>query len=395
MPASINASSTPRIPYNEAARLEALHNLDILDTGPEKAFDRITRLAATIIGTPVALVSLIDADRQWSKSAHGVEPSEMIRKDAFCSHAILQDDVMVVPNATMDPRFADNPLVTAEQGIRFYAGAPLMLNDNLRLGTLCTVGFEPREMSAREIDALRDLAAIVVDELKLRLLVQTQAATNAILNERTRELAIANQSLDQFAYMASHDLRGPLQTIIGMADIAGPLASELNREPLRFIGKAAKNLDEVVLGYRRLSRLSCGEKQNVALKGLVERARQQAAPNLEVDVPVNVNIHCDPVLLTQVLTNLLTNAEQYASQPKIEIRAQVGGSTTVIRAESPVREAFAVDATIFTPFKRFTNDGDGTGLGLAIVDRVVKLHGGSAAAGCSDSTFWIELVLPA
>jgi signal transduction histidine kinase len=384
----------PRVPDNEAERLEALHNVEVLDTPPEVAFDRITRLAAKIVDTPIALVSLIDAERQWSKSAHGVDPSEMARNDAFCSHAILKNEVMVVPNAIQDARFAANPLVTAQPNIRFYAGAPLMLTDTLRLGTLCAVDSQPREMSGRQQDALRDLAAIVVDELQLRLLVKKQAETNAVLELRSRELELANQSLDQFAYMASHDLRGPLKTIINMADIASQTASEPNRMPLRFMRKAAKNLEGVVIGYRRLSQLACGPKQSVSLRDLVKRAQEQVAPELSVEVPTEIEVQCDPVLLTQVFANLMSNAVRYASEPKLWIRAQETESGTALRVENPVRSALPVDASIFTPFKRLTNEGEGTGLGLAIVDRVAKLHGGSASAGCSESLFWVSLELP-
>lgn len=388
-------STAERVPYNELERLEALHKLEVLDTAPEPAFDRITRLASKMLGTPIALVSLIDAERQWSKSAHGIEPSQMARNDAFCSHAVMQNEVMVVPNASKDVRFEDNTLVTSAPKIRFYAGAPLIVGEDLRLGTLCVVDTQPRELSAVQREVLRDLAAIAVDELKLRMLVKTQAETNAALELRSRELEFANESLDQFAYMASHDLRGPLKTIKSMAEIATSKASEANRVPLAFMRKAAQDLEDMVLGYRRLSQLTFCETQQVSLGDLVHRAQGQAGLALEVEVLDDMRIPCDPVLMTQVLTNLMSNAARYASEPKMRVSAQAMGTSVVLRAENPVRTAVSVDPTIFAPFKRLTTGGEGTGLGLAIVERIAKLHGGQVTAGCSDTAFWVELVLPA
>lgn len=123
-------------PRNEAARLAYLRSLQVLDTEPEEACDDLVRIAAEVCGTPIALISLIDEARQWFKSKIGIDAKETEREIAFCSHTILQHDVMVVEDATADPRFADNPLVTGDPHIRFYAGAPLETEHGLRLGTL-------------------------------------------------------------------------------------------------------------------------------------------------------------------------------------------------------------------------------------------------------------------
>lgn len=156
--------SPPR-PYNERQRLETLRSLKILNTNPEERFDRFTRLAARLFDVPISLVSLVDANRQWFKSRHGLEVCETSREVSFCGHAILGDNVMVVEDALKDQRFADNPLVTGEPGIRFYAGYPLASPDGHNVGTLCIIDRAPREMSADEIGLLTELGRAIEQEM--------------------------------------------------------------------------------------------------------------------------------------------------------------------------------------------------------------------------------------
>ncbi len=150
----------------EAARLQALHDLRVLDSPASEAIERITRMAAWSFAAPVALVTLVDAQRQRLKSRFGVTVDEIPREHSFCTHAICSDEVMVVPDASRDPRFATNPLVVGDPEIRFYAGAPLILRDNIRLGTLCVIDRVPRPFTADDGRMLADLAALVVVELE-------------------------------------------------------------------------------------------------------------------------------------------------------------------------------------------------------------------------------------
>jgi len=153
---------------NEKARLQALRKYRILDTDPEKAFDDLTILASHICETPVALISLIDSDRQWFKSKVGVNISETPREVSFCSRAIEQSELFVVPDASKDPRFSSNPFVVSEPKIRFYAGAPFCSSDGHPLGTLCVVDLVPRELSPGQENALLALSRQVQAQFELR-----------------------------------------------------------------------------------------------------------------------------------------------------------------------------------------------------------------------------------
>tara|TARA_R110002110_G_scaffold61225_3_gene172040 strand:+ start:12237 stop:13202 length:966 start_codon:yes stop_codon:yes gene_type:complete len=181
------------IPDNDSARLETLRSLNILDSKPEERFDRLTRLAKHVFDVPIALVSLVDTDRQWFKSRQGLDATETPRDISFCGHAINGDGALVVEDTLLDPRFADNPLVIGGPGIRFYAGYPIRYLDGSVLGTVCIIDHKARQFGSRELLILRDLATLVEHEMQAMEMATLDELT--AINNRRGFFLIAGQAL--------------------------------------------------------------------------------------------------------------------------------------------------------------------------------------------------------
>lgn len=240
----------PLYPIDEQQRLAALHGLHVLDTPPDERFDRITRCAQRLFDVPIALISLIDANRQWFKSCQGLSVAETPRSISFCGHAILQDNPLVIPDALQDARFADNPLVTGEPHIRFYAGYPLRHSNGAKLGTLCLIDRRPRTFDEHDLAALSDLGAWAESELNrlsLAAIVALKEKSEAQLRDVTKlQQAILNGA--NFTIISTdtngiiHTFNAAAQQWLGYAeeDIIGKVTPAIIHDPGEVVARARK-----------------------------------------------------------------------------------------------------------------------------------------------------------
>jgi diguanylate cyclase (GGDEF)-like protein len=237
----------------EPRRIAALHALNILDTEPEERFDRITRLAQRLFGTQMATVSLIDTDRQWFKSRQGMDDPENSRETSFCAHAILTPETTVVPDATQDERFADNPLVLDDPSIRFYAGHPVSAPGGEPLGTLCVIDDKPWEEADFDAEALRELAAMVEAEVASLSLAIGDELTG-LANRRGFEM------LGERLLAAARSLELPLAVLYADLDNMKPINDRLGHEAGdRAIAEAARLLEDTLRGSDLIARLGGDE----------------------------------------------------------------------------------------------------------------------------------------
>jgi signal transduction histidine kinase len=399
-----------------------LRQAKILDTAPEESFDRLTRLASQLFETPIALVSLVDDTRQWFKSRQGVPATETPRDSAFCAYAILGDSALVVPDATRDSRFVDNPLVVGQPNIRFYAGAPVATRDGHRLGTLCVIDHKPRgHLTGWETAILRDLAAVAAAEIDLRLAGRGLAAEVEARGKVLSQLEAAHQAVraayqtkSDFIARMSHDFRGPLSAIIGFADLLeSPEPETTVREWGGYIREAASHLLGLTNDILEFSRAEAGRLElrlepvdGPALLGECLRivqgraAKRQIALSLVEQSPRP--FYADPLRLRQVVLNLLENAVKFTPEGG-QIVATIGsgtsGETLISVSDTGIGIAPEDTAKALAPFGQVnphTAAGRaGSGLGLSIAKSLIEQHGGrlelESAVGQGTT---VKLVIP-
>jgi signal transduction histidine kinase len=402
-------TSAPRH-AKERARLAALRSLAILDTDGEQAYDDLVRLAASILDAPIALVSLIDEQRQWFKARHGLDAQETPRELAFCAHAIVgAGPVFVVEDASLDARFADNALVQSFPNIRFYAGGVLRApSSDLPLGTLCVIDRRPRTLNAEQ---LRDLSALA---RQVERLLTLREATRQ-LSVRNAELEHATRAKSRFFATVSHDIRTPLHGIVGAAELLSRLnLPEEGRRYTRTIEACSQSLLHLVDGVLDISRIESGAIELAArpfdlrrtVRGVCDVVHERAHAKgltltLDDRLPQNALFVGDEARVHQILLNLASNAVKFTARGRVEViaRHEPEGLQLGVRDTGP-GIPLEDRERIFEPFVQGSDETHrrhGSGLGLNIVRSLTHLMGGSVELVSEPgrgSTFMVALSLP-
>ena len=348
------------LPDNEPKRLDAVRRYDILDTPPDGAFDRITAIAARRFDVPIAIISLVDHDRIWFKSHHGVPVQQIDREPGLCASAILGDDPYILEDAKKDFRSLTNPLVAGEFGLRFYAGVPLRTHDGYNLGTLCVIDKEARAVSQQQVEDLKDLATLVMDQMELRLSAR-------------QELGRANHAIEQANLMAKeieHRVANSLQFVSSVLRLQG---RDVPQDVASRLETAAHRVAAVARVHRHLL-----DGENVAFVpalSYIKRLCEELGGILGVQVVVTG----DEVKLTTksiqsiglLLNELVTNAAKHGS-----------GTVSVDFTARPSDCSFSVcDEGRGLP-SDFNISGQ-SGLGMKIADVLAKQLGGTLKFGAN------------
>lgn len=378
------------LPDNENDRLAALYALDILDSPAEQDFDDIVRLASTVCGVPMSLVTLLDTDRQWFKARIGTDLTGTDRDMSFCSHAILGRDLLVVPDATKDARFADNPMVEQDGGIRFYAGAPLITTDGFALGTLCVVDREPRRLDIEQLQALRALARQVTSQIELRRHAIALVNTTARLQELERRK-------DDLAGLLGGDLRAPLRVMSAylnklgstgyqdaeMADLVGRAVAGHIRGFLDLMqhltsmsetGFGTESLHMREIDLTRLTRRAVEAVRPIAATKQIWILNQAGGPSLP--------IIADPVRLEQVLTHLLFAAVKYTpTGGRVRVGTEMESGPAVRLDDMDMPDGLRPELFPHLYYGAIANPSNvpGPDRGLAVAKKILDAHHATVA----------------
>lgn len=377
----------PEFPTNESARQSAVEKYEILDTLPERAYDDLTSLMAELFDAPIALIGLIDRDRHWLKSHHGVELDESPRAISFCGHAICTPaSLFVVEDARTDPRFADNPIVT-ERGVISYAGAPLVDSNGLALGTLCVFDTRARRFTLSQLSGLRNMADNV-------MYLMERHVRERRLERATTELEQRNEDLQHFAGVVSHDILGPVNSITSFLELLGDDATdECLRSDLRMLHRSSSSLHQYVDGLSKhylaqsLTEDDCADVDVAELFDTVDALldRDEQVTSLSFS-GTPATVHGCRAALQQVLLNLAGNAIKYGTDGHTSVQIEfqetdVDYRFTVIDDGPGIAQEQQDDLfELFSTGAEPDRDGEhGTGIGLATVKRLLDRLGGTVS----------------
>jgi len=374
-------------PANEQKRLGILADYDLMDSGNDKEFDAIARIAAAICGIPISLITFIDDKRQYFKSHIGTDFTENQRELSFCTHAIASsDDIMIVQDATKDVRFADNPMVTGPAKLVFYAGVPLINEAGYALGTICVIDQEVHELSAEQVAALKSLALQVVDKIELKRKI-------AKLEKANHELMNSNVLIQKFASMAAHDIKNPLSSMLLTSQLLRASTEKLGDErSLKLIDinitstRTLLSLVDEMLEYSKSPGSLIARKQKINLGTLFDRLKNlvQVPSNFRIDFHSPLTeIFYSVIAIEQILLNLISNAIRYNDKAEGKVIVSildVDNHYMLEVADNGVGIAAEFHQQIFSA--NFTlNQADrfeqkGTGIGLSTVKDLVNVLNG-------------------
>jgi signal transduction histidine kinase len=378
------------LPDNETDRLAALYALDILDSAPEQDFDDIVALASNVCGTPMSLVTLVDTDRQWFKARVGTDLTETSRDLSFCAHAILGRDLLVVPDATKDARFSDNPSVDMDGGIRFYAGAPLITTDGYALGTLCVFDNYPRSLDVEQLQALRALARQVTTQMEMRRHAIALANTTARLQELERRK-------DDLAELVGGELRAPLRLISSYLDKLGSTGLH-DAELAELVGRATaghiRGFLDLLQHLNTMADAGFGSEslhmRQIDLTRVTQRAVESIRPIAATKQIWILNqaggpalpIIADPVRLEQVLTHLLFAAVKYTpSGGRVRVGTEIESGPTVRLDDMDMPDGVRPDLFPHLYYGTIANPSEvpGPDRGLAVAKKILDAHHATVA----------------